>query len=102
MVQGPESTQEQVRIWPLYPRPRSGRLTLAAPEGYGMPVLGAAEEVLAQVRKEPARLGEPDARRGIRAEYLGAVESCLGENVVRVAAGVRRPVPHLVIPGRIR
>ena len=62
-----------------------------------MPVLGAAQEVLAEVLEEPARVGEPGTRRGIRAEYLGAVEGRPGEHVVRMAAGDRRPVPRVVI-----
>jgi ABC-2 type transport system ATP-binding protein len=72
-------------------------LTVASSEGYGMPVLGTAQEVLAQAFEEPARVGEPGTRRGVRAKYLGAVEGRLGEHVVRVAAGDRGPVPHVVI-----
>jgi hypothetical protein len=62
-----------------------------------MPVRGAAQKVLAQVREEPAGVGEPGTGGGVRAEYLGAGEGRLGEDVVRTAAGDRCLVPHVVV-----
>ena len=69
----------------------------SVPGNDGVPVLGAVQEVLGEVLKELARLGEPGTSRGIGAEYFGAVEGRRGENVVRVGAGDRGPVPHVVI-----
>src|SRR6516225_9419568 len=77
-------------------RPLPG-LTLAPPGNHAMPVLRPAQEVFGEEREEPARIGEPGARRGLRAEYLGAVEGRRGEQVVRIAAGDRCPVPHVVL-----
>jgi hypothetical protein len=44
-----------------------------------VPVLGAAQQVLAEVLEEQARFGEQGARRGVLAENPGAVEGRLGE-----------------------
>jgi hypothetical protein len=72
-------------------------VALAGSANHRMPVLRAAQQVLAEVLEEPACVGEPGTRRGIRAEYLGAVQGRLGEYGVRRGAGNRCPVPHVVI-----
>src|SRR5262249_56450535 len=74
-------------------------VTGAAPGAPGGPVRGPAREVPAEVLEEPAGFGKPGTRRGIRAEYLGAVQGRLGKYCVGVAAGDRCPVPHVVIDG---
>ncbi len=59
----------------------------------GVPASGVTAVVLNVTVTGPTA----NSYRGIRAEYLGSVEGRLGEHVVRMAAGDRCLVPHVVI-----